>query len=297
MQEKKKRTRASHPKVRTGCHTCKARRVKCDEQRPACQKCLSTGRKCEGYKNSHEWVVIVAPPAPITDVFEDDRSRRHFDYFRSMAVYELSWFFEGGFWGTLVLNEAHSSAAVRHAVIALACSHEDFKDSLTVAAKAPQYAYAAQHYSKAIRNLIKETSNDAQDSRMRALICGLLFISIEILRGNNIAALNHLDGCLKIVREAQAKMGQSLTPGSPSPWKKIQSEPEIRLSEEIIPMFARLDIQASLVLGRKPSSERLVPIVWHPSKHIQIDEPELFSFASILDACNSLLLMANRIHQ
>ncbi|KAF2189789.1 hypothetical protein K469DRAFT_561613, partial [Zopfia rhizophila CBS 207.26] len=199
--QQRKRTRASHPKVRTGCHTCKARRVKCDEQQPNCQKCLNTGRKCEGYKNNREWVIVVAPPAPMTDGFEDDRSRRHFDYFRSLAVYDLSWFFEGEFLGSLVLSESHSSAAVRHAAIALSVSHEDFKNNLTVAAMAPQYACAAQHYSKAIRNLIKETKDSAQESRMRTLTCGLLFISIEVLRGNNIAALHHLEGCLKIVRE------------------------------------------------------------------------------------------------
>lgn len=271
--------------------------MKCDEQRPACQKCINTGRKCEGYKSNREWVVVVAPPAPVPDGFEDDRSRRHFDYFRAHAVYELSWFFEGGHWGSLVLKESHSSAAVRHAVIALACSHEDFKDNLTVATQAPQYAYAAQHYSKAIRNLIKETTDHAQHSRMRALICGLLFISIEILRGNNCAAVHHLDGCLKIVREAQATMGQEYIPSSIHPLERYRPEAESHLSEEIIPMFARLDVQAALVLGRTASSTNLVPIVWDPSKHMQIEDPPLSSFQTVLNACNSLLLMANRIHK
>ncbi|KAK7177803.1 Transcriptional regulatory protein moc3-like protein 4 [Paraphaeosphaeria sporulosa] len=41
-------------KVRTGCSVCKIRRVKCDETKPSCIKCTSTGRTCEGY----------APPLP-----------------------------------------------------------------------------------------------------------------------------------------------------------------------------------------------------------------------------------------
>ncbi|RMZ66291.1 Transcriptional regulatory moc3 [Pyrenophora seminiperda CCB06] len=41
-------------KVRTGCSVCKIRRVKCDETKPSCIKCTSTGRTCEGY----------APPPP-----------------------------------------------------------------------------------------------------------------------------------------------------------------------------------------------------------------------------------------
>ncbi|KAI2606693.1 hypothetical protein GGR54DRAFT_652275 [Hypoxylon sp. NC1633] len=70
-----KRKRASKPKVRTGCITCvkdplcghisipvpwsvpgnawtpnpSIRRVKCDETKPACTRCTSTGRKCDGY--------------------------------------------------------------------------------------------------------------------------------------------------------------------------------------------------------------------------------------------------------
>ncbi|KAK9235995.1 hypothetical protein V1525DRAFT_408206 [Lipomyces kononenkoae] len=42
-----KRTRESTSKVRTGCSTCKARRVKCDEAKPICRRCAVGGRKCE----------------------------------------------------------------------------------------------------------------------------------------------------------------------------------------------------------------------------------------------------------
>ncbi|KAH7114200.1 hypothetical protein B0J11DRAFT_584633 [Dendryphion nanum] len=298
LQQPKKRTRASHPKVRTGCHTCKARRVKCDEQRPACQKCLSTGRKCDGYKNNREWIVITCnAPQPVTDGFDDDRSRRHFDYFRHQAVYELSWFFDGGEWGSLVLKQSHASAAVRHAVIALACSHEDFKDNMTVAVQAPQYAYAAQHYSKAIRHLIKETSDHAQESRVRALICGLLFISIEVLRGNEVAAQRHLDSCLKIAMEAQASMGMTSIPSKPYPLEQDRSDSEAYLSEDILPMFARLDVHVSLVLGRQQHVPASIPMAWDASRHIQIEDPSMLGFQNIKQACHSMLLRANRIHQ
>lgn len=36
-------------RVRTGCWTCKKRRRKCDEAKPNCKNCVSTGRECEGY--------------------------------------------------------------------------------------------------------------------------------------------------------------------------------------------------------------------------------------------------------
>ncbi|KAK7218279.1 hypothetical protein V2G26_006282 [Clonostachys chloroleuca] len=42
-QYKKRKT---HPKSRGGCGSCKLKRVKCDETKPACKRCLRTGTKC-----------------------------------------------------------------------------------------------------------------------------------------------------------------------------------------------------------------------------------------------------------
>ncbi|KIW69254.1 hypothetical protein PV04_05139 [Phialophora macrospora] len=43
-------------RVRTGCLICRARKIKCDEQRPSCQKCIKSKKACV-YRR-------VAPPAP-----------------------------------------------------------------------------------------------------------------------------------------------------------------------------------------------------------------------------------------
>ncbi|KAF7862488.1 hypothetical protein EAF04_007361 [Stromatinia cepivora] len=45
----KKPRRASRPKAKTGCNTCKNRRVKCDETKPNCVRCQNLGRVCDGY--------------------------------------------------------------------------------------------------------------------------------------------------------------------------------------------------------------------------------------------------------
>ncbi|KAM3432457.1 hypothetical protein MY4824_006534 [Beauveria thailandica] len=36
-------------KSKTGCATCRIRRIKCDEGKPYCQRCVLTGRQCSGY--------------------------------------------------------------------------------------------------------------------------------------------------------------------------------------------------------------------------------------------------------
>ncbi|OKL56418.1 hypothetical protein UA08_08110 [Talaromyces atroroseus] len=47
-QSRKVRRRGTRH-VKSGCRTCKIRRIKCDEKRPACERCTATGRTCDGY--------------------------------------------------------------------------------------------------------------------------------------------------------------------------------------------------------------------------------------------------------
>ncbi|KAL7906628.1 hypothetical protein GGI35DRAFT_471137 [Trichoderma velutinum] len=57
--------RKGSAKVRTGCATCKKRKVKCDETHPACRKCTSTGRACAGYQarltGHYSWEELLRP--------------------------------------------------------------------------------------------------------------------------------------------------------------------------------------------------------------------------------------------
>ena len=43
------RTRASRRRTKTGCLTCRKRRIKCGEERPICNNCIKSKRHCEGY--------------------------------------------------------------------------------------------------------------------------------------------------------------------------------------------------------------------------------------------------------
>ncbi|KAI1138773.1 hypothetical protein F5Y05DRAFT_350454 [Hypoxylon sp. FL0543] len=61
-QQRPRRFRTSKPKVKTGCHNCKLRRIKCDEKRPSCTQCVRSRKECKGY-----------PPPPRAKVFEEVR--------------------------------------------------------------------------------------------------------------------------------------------------------------------------------------------------------------------------------
>ncbi|KAK4548234.1 hypothetical protein LTR36_010104 [Oleoguttula mirabilis] len=43
------KARFSRKRTKTGCLTCRKRRIKCGEQRPVCQNCIKSKRQCEGY--------------------------------------------------------------------------------------------------------------------------------------------------------------------------------------------------------------------------------------------------------
>ncbi|KAH6687349.1 hypothetical protein F5X68DRAFT_10120 [Plectosphaerella plurivora] len=46
-----------------GCETCRARRVKCDNQRPQCKKCLDSGRECAGYQRDIVFITATVEDA------------------------------------------------------------------------------------------------------------------------------------------------------------------------------------------------------------------------------------------
>ncbi|KAH8592745.1 fungal-specific transcription factor domain-containing protein [Bisporella sp. PMI_857] len=47
--------RSNITRVRTGCFTCRKRKKKCDEQKPACANCQKTGVVCEGFPPQIHW--------------------------------------------------------------------------------------------------------------------------------------------------------------------------------------------------------------------------------------------------
>lgn len=57
------------------------RRVKCDEARPSCLRCASTGRKCDGYASLAAATSSICPAVSVTNVFETKHELRLFSYF------------------------------------------------------------------------------------------------------------------------------------------------------------------------------------------------------------------------
>lgn len=47
VSDNRKKTRKYHHKTRTGCFACREKHLKCDEGKPACQRCVRAGIECK----------------------------------------------------------------------------------------------------------------------------------------------------------------------------------------------------------------------------------------------------------
>nr|POE87734.1 putative transcriptional regulatory protein c15d4.02 [Quercus suber]POF00889.1 putative transcriptional regulatory protein c15d4.02 [Quercus suber] len=50
--------KSNRKRTKTGCLTCRKRRIKCDESKPSCRNCIKSKRQCEGYNQR----VVFKPP-------------------------------------------------------------------------------------------------------------------------------------------------------------------------------------------------------------------------------------------
>ncbi|KAK2030399.1 hypothetical protein LX32DRAFT_717118 [Colletotrichum zoysiae] len=172
----RKRSIEGGAKVKTGCKTCRIRKVKCDESKPLCHKCVNTGRNCDGYESPF--------------IFHTGQS-----YQKPHA---------GGLQPHAALRIVRPALVTMHDV-ELACDEEArqiFHATLTN----PPLRHAVSSLMALCQDL--EVSGDGPVSaaqqtpgRRYALLCCQIFISIEQVRKNYTAMAQHIVRGLRIMHE------------------------------------------------------------------------------------------------
>ena len=239
-----KRTRAHKPKVRTGCVTCKIRRVKCDETKPECLKCMKSGRKCDGYVPLKTWVFEVrardgtsSSPSLISsprEDYSDAVDSRALLYFRERTIPVLSNFatIAQEFWNSTILQASHADSAIKHMIIATASLQE--ASICTPGQCSTNRLIFGQHYSKAVNLLTGPGANPPVET---VLMSCLLFVTCENFQGSNLAGLLHIYSGLNILKDWKASKHQkSIAAGSA----------EDLIQNQIDPIFARLEAQTTV---------------------------------------------------
>ncbi|KAH8821435.1 hypothetical protein F5884DRAFT_867453 [Xylogone sp. PMI_703] len=280
--------RRSAPKSRNGCQTCKIRRVKCDETHPRCQRCISTGRVCDGYSSgdggSPERVndaVIPHPSRPPSQKSPgyDIQERRSFEFFRAETVPSIAGFFGAGTW-KLVLQACDQEPAVNQAVIALGALYErasvahSLNNTDIIPTGVPiESNFAQQQYCKALQELRRYLSSNKELDMNIILICALIHISIEVTQKNYLNALVHLENSLRLLQESLEKAKRTTSPESGQQSILSTADVDINLSRT----FINLDLHASTYQGmRQPAMADFHNGVDIPGRFSSLDQAKLY---------------------
>ncbi|KAF5627811.1 transcriptional regulatory [Fusarium tjaetaba] len=236
--------RLSKPKVRSGCLTCKTRRVKCDEGKPACARCIRGDFVCDGYETQPPKLEIVPvsptqvvpvkflPLAPSTLPGLDGHSVPYLDAFRYHVAPELSGSFYMDFCEGTILTGVHQDDSIRQLVLALgaltlaiADDARDTKQSIVQAKPSPlkvwgpssiknrNHAASLKHYLKGVQGLRERLKLDPAHVSVRTMtVMTILMALFEILQGNHRSVDSILKSVTALLNEHLAQ--QRSTEGS-----------------------------------------------------------------------------------
>ncbi|GIJ86417.1 hypothetical protein Asppvi_005305 [Aspergillus pseudoviridinutans] len=241
-------------RVRTGCQTCRIRKVKCDEGYPACRRCLSTGRTCDGYgiwgggsSNRLTKPSVVAVNSalvirPISDFLlstrTDNEEGRYLNWFKERTGSKMSGSFFSEFWSGFVLQAGMSDPAVLQSILALSSVHRQGILNDDGLKTGDEEKVALTRYSKAINYLQPHfRAKDRTAFRIALIVC-IVFIALELLRGHFEAARIHL------------QQGLNLLEGSGLSKRKghiIVGQSQEYVDDWIVQALSRLHIQVELL--------------------------------------------------
>ncbi|KAE9367049.1 hypothetical protein N431DRAFT_82640 [Stipitochalara longipes BDJ] len=288
----KVRIKARKPKTKTGCRTCRIRRIKCDEEKPSCRRCTSTARKCDGYDApaalSEDLVhrpalppskFAVTSPLPLQMASSLELSEEEaigFDFFRSKTAIEIQGCYRTTLWQSLILQITQHEPSVLHAAIAVGCAHRKYAgrsgSSLATDVYDQRQFFGLKQYLKAISSLRSRIHDleDPESSRIALVTC-LLFICHEMFRGERVGAISHLTTGLRIL--ASRTTPQSLAEPSSLVLRHYSED----VQDQLVSIFARLDYDSTM-FGQQSPRFSLYPAQKTTNEDISI--PSTFSSLS-----------------
>ena len=235
--------RQGNMKVRTGCHTCKVRKVKCDEEKPYCRRCTVTGRKCDGYPILPETIRLHEGKYPVFKKnllpfkWRSNDESHAFEFFRTISAPALGGQSSHPFFTYIIPQLCYHEEAVRAAILALSTSHEQFmKPKHYIVSGRHQHLkhFALQQYSHSISLLVQFMGKQTRHELV--LILCMCYIVVELLRGETHRFFLHIHQGLSLLA---SNSGRYIVKHS-----KV-------LTSWIIPMFWHLNY-VDLLFGHRP---------------------------------------------
>ena len=285
--------------------SCRIRHVKCDEEKPACLKCRSTGRTCDGYlgntrRRTAVKDLIVPMPAIISQmgaayahnllvkghpsqaITGTDQQLRCFEYFRLQIGCELAIALELGPTYDFILRACHSDDVIKAAVVAIGSMGQRLRVNHLLTSENQQanalQEYAQVQYCTSLRHLRARMSNDPDRSKESAIVACFLFTILEFLQGNEAGTLVHLRSGIKILCRDE-DFREATDP----------------LRRELTQIFSIMDRTATSWLGLKSFQS---PIIMPCGSLVGLAPPPLsyINFRSLDDAATALNFQITRLY-
>ncbi|KAL2811485.1 hypothetical protein BJX63DRAFT_433334 [Aspergillus granulosus] len=271
--------RGGKGRVKSGCRTCKIRKVKCDESFPVCQRCLSTGRVCDGYgvwggggnnygrrqSSRYPHRLDYSPLACISTTVASTDERASFDWFKGRTITKIPGSYLSDFWTTILLQASQTDQAVWHAVLALSSTHRSGFVHAISGQRSKQEQSTLRHLIRAVRHLEPHFSvQDRASCRVILIVC-LVFVVLDLLRGHFTAAQVHLRNGMNILAQMQSfSVDAANTDLDCSPPPSYAYEPiDVSIGEA----FFRLHAQVELLQHQHDPRPCILPLPFQPQLH------------------------------
>ncbi|KAL4813591.1 hypothetical protein BDW67DRAFT_192755 [Aspergillus spinulosporus] len=285
---------------RRGCKACKTRKIKCDQQKPSCRRCIAARYTCE-YPSQVTTSYASAPSSTTSSILDLDldvsldvsgssapaaasvwRERRAFAYYFHHAAPYLAGGLDQSFWTVTVPRICRAETAVWDAVNAISTLFEfpemclDFvflRHEKTQSSLNDKQIEALSWYSRSLSK-IRSGIERGNLSVQVALVSCVLFICIEMVQGRVEEALELYSQGVQLIHDLRARARYALLTAS-----------EIGFIEStIVPLFVRLGT-AALVISGVPVCDLLSGL----------DTQQEYLFQSLEDARDALIPLAAEV--
>lgn len=181
--------------------------MKCDEARPSCSGCVSTGRNCEGYSDDSKAAskaLIFLPPNTIAKSLSNTHNpvnveeAQYLNHFRHLLIRGMSGFVISPLWEKLILQAIHDEPAVCHAAVAFSALQLSNYSSKPLS-KTNLQVFALHQYATSVRAFNNLLLRRSLRSIEASLMCSIICICFELLEGSPILAQRHLENGLQVV--------------------------------------------------------------------------------------------------
>ncbi|KAL4984718.1 hypothetical protein BDW68DRAFT_166571 [Aspergillus falconensis] len=279
-------------KSRRGCKACKTRKIKCDQQKPFCRRCIAARYSCEyPQQATYGYSYASAPSITTTSILDIPlstspstgmRERRAFAYYFYHAAPYLAGGLDQSFWTVTVPRVCRVETAVWDAVNAISTLFEfpgmclDFvflRHEKTQSSLNEKQIEALGWYSRSLSKIQSAIERGNLNAQV-ALVSCVLFICIEMVQGRVEEALALYGQGVQLIHGLRAKARYA-----------AQSASDVDFLETtIVPLFVRLGTAALGISG--------VPIC---DLFSGLDTQHGYLFGSLEDARDALIPLAAEV--